>query len=80
MKTHIAYFDVLRVIAILAVIVLHVAVKPFGNTDVFSFTWEMANMWEGLVRWGVPVFVMISGALFLDPTREISFHKLYSKN
>ena len=80
MKTHIAYFDVLRVIAILAVIMLHVAAAHFSDTDVFSFAWEMSNMWDGLVRWGVPVFVMISGALFLDPAREISFHKLYSKN
>lgn len=80
MKTHIKYFDVLRVIAILAVITLHVAAAHSTDTDVFSFTWEMSNMWDGLTRWGVPVFVMISGALFLDPTREFSFHKLYSKN
>ena len=32
------------------------------------------------MRWGVPVFVMISGALFLDPARSISIRKLYSKN
>ena len=80
MKGHIVYFDVLRVIAILAVITLHVATAHFYNTDVLSFTWGVSNMWDGLVRWGVPVFVMISGALFLDPTREIDFHKLYSKN
>ena len=79
-KTHIVYFDVLRVIAILAVITLHVAAAHFSDTGVFSFTWEMSNMWNGLMRWGVPVFVMISGALFLDPAREIGFRKLYSKN
>ena len=80
MKTHIIYFDILRVLAILAVIILHVAAAHFGDTNVFSFSWEMENMWDGLVWWGVPVFVMISGALFLDPAREISFHKLYFKN
>lgn len=80
MKTHIAYFDVLRVIAILAVIILHVAAAHFNDTDVFSFAWEMSSMWNGLVRWGVPVFVMISGALFLDPEKEFDAHKLYSKN
>lgn len=80
MKTHIAYFDVLRVLAILAVIILHVAAAHLNGTNVFSFTWEMSNMWDGLARWGVPVFVMISGALFLDPTRELDVHKLYSKN
>ncbi len=80
MKEHILYFDVLRVVAILAVIILHVAVSHFHDTDVFSFMWEMSNMWDGIVRWGVPVFVMISGALFLNPEREITFNKLYSKN
>lgn len=78
-KTHIVYFDVLRVVAILAVLILHVAAVHFHDTDVFSFAWEMSNMWDGLVRWGVPVFVMISGALFLDPAREIDLRKLYSK-
>ncbi len=80
MKAHIAYFDVLRVIAIFAVIILHVAVAHYNEINIFSFNWEMSNMWSSLVRWGVPVFVMISGALFLDPAREIDLHKLYSKN
>lgn len=77
MKTHIAYFDVLRVIAILAVITLH---ATGSYTDVFSYNWEVSNVWKSLTRWGVPVFVMISGALFLDPKREIGFRKLYLKN
>lgn len=80
MKTHIVYFDILRVIAILAVIMLHVAAANFNRTDIFSPIWEMSNIYNGLMRWGVPVFVMISGTLFLDPAREINFHKLYTKN
>lgn len=77
---HVVYLDILRVVAILAVVPAHIAVVHFANTDVFSTTWDISNIWNCLCRWSVPVFVMISGALFLDPTREISFHKLYSQN
>lgn len=80
MKQHILYFDVLRVLAIFAVIILHVAAYIFNNANIASFTWQIGNFWDSLVRWGVPLFVMISGALFLDPKREITFNKLYSKN
>ena len=79
-QAYIAYFDVLRVMAILAVITLHVAIFHFQDTNVFSFSWEMSNLYDGLMRWGVPVFVMISGALFLDPSRERSTKQLYAKN
>lgn len=33
-----------------------------------------------MVRWGVPVFVMISGALFLDSKKKLSIKRLYAKN
>lgn len=42
--------------------------------------WAAANFWDGLMRWAVPVFVMISGALFLDPEKDEPVKKLYSKN
>lgn len=79
-NTRIIYFDVLRIVAILAVITLHVVCTPFTNTNVFLPSWEIYNLWESVVRWGVPCFVMISGALLLDPQREFSFRKLYQKN
>lgn len=77
---HIVYFDLLRVIAIFAVIILHISGLGFNGMDVFGPVWEMSNLWAGSVRWGVPVFVMISGALFLDPSRAITIHKLYTKS
>lgn len=80
MKTHIVYFDILRVLSIFAVVVLHVAGDLFFNNHPNSFSWEMANMYNGLTRWSVPVFVMISGALFLNPKRNVSLPQIYSKN
>jgi len=43
-----------------------------------SFDWQCLNFYDGCVRWCVPVFVMISGALFLRA--DIKIKKLYSKN
>ena len=74
-KERILYLDVLRVIAIFAVIIFHIAGLPFKGIKDPNF-WEMTNMWFC----GVPVFVMISGALFLNPSREVTIHKLYTKN
>ena len=72
------YFDYLRIVAIFAVIFLHTAAQNWYITDVSSFEWNVFNFYDSLVRWGVPVFVMISGALFLNKEQLIS--KLYRKN
>lgn len=72
------YFDVLRIIAICAVVVLHVSAQNFVESGVDTPEWQALNFYDSIVRWSVPVFVMISGALFLDG--ENSIGKLYKKN
>ena len=72
-----AYFDYLRVFATFAVVILHLSGQNWNNTNVNGFEWRVFNGYDSLVRWAVPVFVMISGALFLD--RNISPKKIYSK-
>lgn len=70
-------FDYLRILAAYTVIVLHVVSNPFVSTFP-SFEWNVANFYESLVRWNVPIFVMISGALFLN--RKLDNYKLWTKN
>ncbi len=72
------YFDYLRVFATAAVILLHVAAFNWLSTDVNGYDWKVFNFYDSIVRWGVPVFVMISGALFLGRD-DISIKKIYSK-
>ena len=76
-KERILYFDYLRVFAICAVIVLHISAHNWYSTDVNSFDWQVFNFFDSIVRWGVPAFVMISGALFLG--REIPTKVIWSK-
>lgn len=72
--------DVLRIVSMGAVVLLHTAAQFWSKVDVSSFDWEALNFYDSAVRWAVPVFVMISGALFLDPGRSQPIRKLFSKN
>lgn len=78
MKERVIYFDYLRVLATMAVIFLHVAAQNWYDTDVNTLNWHVFNIYDSIVRWGVPIFIMISGALFLE--KEIDIKKLYLKN
>lgn len=74
------YFDFLRVLATIAVILLHISVSVFN----LETQCGNAEYWFGIgsnaaTRWAVPCFVMLSGALFLNPQKEITLKKLYGK-
>lgn len=69
------YLDMLRILATLGVIVLHCSCYGF-NTDSLCPSWYYAMIWDSLVRWSVPVFVMISGALFLTPKKCLTYQSL----
>lgn len=65
--------DLLRVLAIIAVISIHVHTALFFNYNSDeSFKWWVSNILFGGTKWAVPVFVMLSGAFILDPARHIS--------
>jgi surface polysaccharide O-acyltransferase-like enzyme len=65
--TRVVYADVLRIVAILGVIVLHTAASKWDDAPVTSLDWQFMNFWDSLMRWSVPVFIMISGMFFLKP-------------
>ena len=77
-SNHIIYLDFLRIAAIIAVVFLHLATQNFRATNIGSPEWNVFNIYDSLARWGVPIFVMISGALFLGKEQPIK--KLYRKN
>lgn len=58
--------DSIRILSILAVVVLHVAASVVVYVpQMNSVDWWAGNMYDSLVRWCVPVFVMLSGSLLL---------------
>ena len=72
-----AYADLLRVMAMLAVIVLHVSGGWLESLPVGTADWHALNVWDSLCRWCVPVFVMCSGMFLLDPKKALSWPSLF---
>lgn len=72
--------DVIRILATLAVITIHVTGLHWMEQDITSFSWQTYNLFRAAVRWAVPVFTMLSGALFLNPQKNFSIEKLFKKN
>ena len=75
----IAYLDLLRIITMFSVVVLHTAGQHWNEMSPSTNAWQIFNIYDGVVRFAVPVMVMISGVFFLDPKREIPLKKLYGK-
>ena len=66
------YADLLRVAATLAVVMLHISGGWLTDQPVGSAAWSVFNVYDGLMRWCVPVFVMLSGMFLLDPKKDLS--------
>ena len=79
-KERIIYLDLLRIFSIFAMMLLHVAASNWGNVDTTSFEWQVFNFYDSLVRFCVPVFVMISGVFFLDNERNVTVRKILTIN
>lgn len=71
------HLDYLRVFASVAIILLHVSGQNMPYVELAGTEWNIYNICNSASRWGVPVFVMMSGALFLP--REIPIKTLYTK-
>lgn len=80
LANRIFWFDRLRIIATLAVIIIHIAGSELFVYSVGSPAWDFYNILDSFSRFAVPMFIMLSGALFLNPQKKVSIKELYSKN
>lgn len=77
----IGYLNVIRVVAILAVVIGHV-IMPINVNYRFALTdheFHFGVFFKSIFEWCVPLFVMISGVIFLDTKKEITIEKLLKK-
>jgi len=74
------HLDLLRILAAFSVVMLHSAAQFWYTLPITSTDWKIANSYDAVFRFGVPIFVMISGALFLQGEGEVNLKKLYSHN
>lgn len=71
--------DFIKTIAIFSVVFIHTCTGGY-TYDIGSFNWTSSLFWGCLSRAGVPLFLMCSGALLLDPEKELTLRKLFTKN
>lgn len=79
-KMRLTYVDHLRLISIFAVVVLHTAAIHWSEVPVLSQSWRAVNFYDSICRFCVPVLIMISGLLFLNPTQKITYSKLFGRS
>lgn len=71
------HFYILRIISSFAVVLIHVSADYYYKSKINCFDFKISFFYNGIARFGVPIFYMISGALFLN--QDISFNKMYNK-
>lgn len=74
------HLDLLRILAVFAVVLLHASPQGYIEVTVGSAPWQVMNALSSLCVWAVPMMFMISGALFLSPEKPLSTRRLYRKN
>lgn len=79
-RSRITYFDWLRGAATYMTVVLHMCNMMLSTHAVAELGIPLVLAWSELqlvfTRWAVPVFLMITGALLLDPRREVDLRKI----
>jgi surface polysaccharide O-acyltransferase-like enzyme len=78
-KTYILYADILRIVATVSVICIHICMPLIFGKPQSHPGWWTFNLFLSFSRFSVPIFVMISGMLLLD--KSVSFSTpLFFKN
>lgn len=71
--------DALRIVAAFSIVMQHIG-GQFLPMSFPSAEWEIRNLYVSVAQWGVPVFFMISGALFLSSEKPLDVRRLFGKN
>lgn len=71
-------YDLLRSIACIMVVMLHVSAFYWTKLSPESPEWRALNFYDSLTRSSVPLFFMISGVFMLS--KEQTIKRLYRKN
>ena len=76
--------DLIRTVAIVLVLLLHASTEYYANIDQMSTQgvqiWAASNFYDSIARVCIPLFVMLSGALLLQPSKaDESLSQFYKK-
>ena len=79
-KTRDISLDIIRIVATLAVVMIHCASPFVSGYKAGTPEFWVGNVLDGISRLGVPLFVMVSGSLFLRVEKEVTVKGLFKKN
>jgi surface polysaccharide O-acyltransferase-like enzyme len=73
--------DLIRTLAIIGVIFLHATndLTPDSMSQLEVVRWVTVDVYQSIARIGVPLFVMLTGALLLQPTKIESLTEFFKK-
>ena len=78
-KKRCIYIDFIKTVAIISVLAIHASAPGFTSYDFKNINYIVSVLYGSLVRFAVPVFIMSSGAIFLNEEKEITIKKIYKK-
>lgn len=79
-KPRVLWLDLLRITAIVFVLFIHASAQNFHSLPLNSTRFYALVIYDDLCHIAVPLFVMISGAMLLDPQRHFDTRRFFSKN
>eukprot|EP00833_Pecoramyces_ruminatium_P002381 jgi/Orpsp1_1/1176413/evm.model.c7180000057505.1 len=79
-KERLYWIDALRVLANFMVIFIHCTGVDLKPIPFKSTNWKIFHFYNNMLKPCVPLFIMISGVLFLDPKRPVTYSSLYKKS
>ena len=71
--------DILKCLGCICVVIIHTASQSMSELYLYSFNWVSAVFWGSLCRFAVPVFLMVTGALLLDPGKKLTTSRIYER-
>ena len=74
-KSRIYSYDIIRIIAVIAVVTIHSSSPLLTESEFGSVNFTIGNIFDGISRLAVPLFLMLSGSLMLDEERYLPAKK-----
>lgn len=73
------FLDIAKVASMIGVIIVHTGTISWYEAPFGLYPWGVLNIFDMLGRFSVPVFLMISGYLFLNPQRQVNPSDIFKK-
>ena len=79
MNNRIISYDILKTLALFAVIIMHIIGNTINTFNLEGNAKIIYNIICNLSYFAVPIFIMVSGSLFLNPNKEIELSTIFKK-